>query len=76
MDLEVWISGTPNEVEIALHGLSQVVTFHYVGPIQKLEAKRIRRYVRGVAAARKAELPAPKGKPKTFTDEPLYLDNQ
>lgn len=78
MDLEVWISGTPAQVEIALHGLRQVATFHHVSRELKLvgnDAGRVQRYIRAVPAARKAELPSKK-KEKTFTDEPLYEGDQ
>ena len=79
-DLEVWLAGTPEQIAIALHGLKQVSTFHYVSDEHKLvgEGKgrpRVRRYVRAVPAARRAEVAPPKGrgrkKSQDFTDTPL-----
>lgn len=74
MDLEIWISGTPAQIQIALHGLKQVSTFHYVSDEIKLvgtDKGRVQRYIRAVPAARRAEMAPPKGKQKTFEDEPL-----
>ncbi len=73
--LEIWVSGDESgEVTIALHGLAQVATLHYVSPERKLghgKKSRIQRFVRAVPAARRAETKPPRGKEKTFDDEPL-----
>lgn len=84
-DLEVWVAGTREQVAIALHGLSSVATLHYVSDERKLvgedkKGKRVQRYVRAVPAARRAEVPEPKGrgkkKPQDFTDRPLIGEQE
>lgn len=74
MDLEIWLVGTPAQVTIALRGISNVSTIVYCGDEVKLsgaDAGRVRRYVRTIPAARKAEVPLKDKSNKWFTDVPL-----
>lgn len=71
-DLEVWLLGGRNQIEIAIRALGTSCTILYVSEPETLGGEdrgRVRRYVRAVPAGRRSDIPEPEMTPD---DPPLF----